>query len=137
MMPQAEVIADRFHIMKAINSELDTQRKTIKRQVSVTSKKIKSATIIQALKMSKYVLLKNQQDLTTEQKQKLREVKSEIPVLGKMHELKEEFREIFEKSDDWETGLDKLSDWLLTASALFSRSCQTIIKMVFGNHGIL
>ena len=45
-----------------------------------------------------------------------------------MHTLKEEFREIFDESRDWTTGLDELSDWLLTASSLFPRSCQTIIR---------
>ncbi len=128
LMPQAEIIADRFHIMKAVNVELDTKRKTIKRQVIATKKKAKSEKIIQVLKKSKYVLLKNQLDLTPQQQQKLQEVKSALPVLGKMHELKEEFREIFEKSEDWSTGLTQLSDWLLTASSLFPASCQTITR---------
>jgi transposase len=126
LMPQAEVIADRFHVMKAVNDELDERRKTIKKQVDTHLQKNQDKSVIQALKKSKYALLKNQKDLTPWQKQKLEEVKTEIPLLGKMHEFKEEFREIFEKSESWATGLEKLSDWLLTATALFPSSCQTI-----------
>ena len=31
-MPNAEVVADRFHVTKLVNKELDLERKTIKRK---------------------------------------------------------------------------------------------------------
>ncbi len=39
-MPSAEVVADRFHVMKQINQELDEQRKAEKR--AVERRKIKT-----------------------------------------------------------------------------------------------
>lgn len=124
LMPEAEIIADRFHVQKAINRELDTKRKDLKRKA--LGHKEKSAEILQALTKSKYVLLKNQEDLTETQQEKLEQIKKQAPILGKMHEMKEEFREILEKNTNWVSGLDNLTDWLITASRLFPNSCKTI-----------
>lgn len=54
-MPQAEIIADRFHLQKAINCELDAYRKALKRKALTHSKK--SEKILQVLNKSKYILL--------------------------------------------------------------------------------
>ena len=35
LMPQAEVVADRFHVMKQVNEELDRARKKIKKATEV------------------------------------------------------------------------------------------------------
>ena len=80
------------------------------------------------IKGSKYPLLKNEIDLQNDQKEKLDEVKAVFPVLGQMHDLKEEFRSIFEDSEDWNQGTFKLIDWIKSASSLFSKSCKTIIR---------
>ncbi len=32
LMPNAEVVADRFHVMKLVNDELDTERKAVKKR---------------------------------------------------------------------------------------------------------
>jgi len=44
-----------------------------------------------------------------------------------MHELKEEFRDIFEKSNDWLEGLFNLVSWLLSAANYFPK----VIKPFF------
>ena len=41
-MPNAEVVADRFHVMKLVNDEVDSQRKNLKRKL----KNIKKRTAI-------------------------------------------------------------------------------------------
>ncbi len=69
------------------------------------------------------------QDLITEQ-EKLKEVKEILPELGKMQELKEEFRQIFEQSQDWEEGLLKLSDWLKDSAQYFPESGGTIRRWI-------
>jgi transposase len=45
-----------------------------------------------------------------------------------MYDLKEEFRSIFENSEDWYQGTFNLIDWIKSASVLFSKSCQTILR---------
>ena len=62
-MPQAEIVADRFHVMKQVNDELDAARRKIKREAEKIKSKSKKETILEGLKKSKYVLLKNEEDL--------------------------------------------------------------------------
>ena len=110
LMPNATVVADRFHVMKQINEELDKQRKSEKRAAQKEKFQKKKEKILLALTQSKYALLKNQCNLSDKQKAKLEEVSKVCPTLGKMHKLKEKFRDIFEKSQDGITGLLKISD---------------------------
>lgn len=126
LMPSAQVVADRFHVMKQVNNELDTQRKQQNREAAQNKKQPKFEKILAGLTKSKYALLKNEVDLNEQQKVKLEQVKLVSPVIGKMHELKEEFREIFERSNDWLEGLFNLGSWLVSATNYFPESCQTI-----------
>ncbi len=130
MMPNAVVVADRFHVMKLINEELDQQRKTQKRAALKDKNKSKTEEILSGLAKSKYPLLKNESSLTEAQKEKLKQVKQVCPVLGKMHEWKEEFRRIFEDSQDWVTGILKLADWLCNAPNYYPQSKKTIIRWI-------
>ena len=97
-MPNAQVVADRFHVMTQINKELDTQRKREKRKVedlikkANATEKLKFEEILAGLKNSKYPLLKNQDKLTQEQLDKLIQVKNVSPILKEMHEFKEKIR---------------------------------------------
>ncbi len=64
------------------------------------------------LKRSKYVLLKNQEDLEEREQEKLKQVKKVAPILIEMHSLKEKLRDIFETHTNWSQGLLSLADWL-------------------------
>ena len=103
LMPNAQVVADRFHVMVQVNKELDTQRKREKRQVIDLIKKSKSSKkaaeykeILEGINDSKYSLLKNEENLNEQQSIKLMEVKKVCSNLAEMHKLKEKFRQIFE-----------------------------------------
>lgn len=128
IIPDAQVVADRFHVMKQVNNELDTERKKQKREVAHHKKQTKSEQIIVGITNSKYALLKNEKHLSEQQKVKLSQVKSVSPVLSKMHELKEELRDIFERNHNWLSGLFKLGSWLLSAVNYFPKSYQTILR---------
>jgi transposase len=97
LMPQAEIVADRFHVMKQVNEELDRERKKQKK---------------------------------VSEQEKITEIRKQLPRLGEMHRLKEEFRKVFEESRDWREGLLKLSDWLRESRELFPSSCQTIKRWI-------
>ncbi|MCC5631967.1 ISL3 family transposase [Nostoc sphaeroides CHAB 2801] len=135
LMPNAQVVADRFHVMTQINKELDTQRKKEKRNVEDLIKRAKSAEektdyqqILLGLKNSKYPLLKNEDNLNDEQLNKLIQVQNVSPILKVMHELKEKIRKIFNKTNDWYTGVFKLGMWLSRAKKYFPNSNNTIIR---------
>lgn len=57
-------------------------------------------------------------------------MKATLPVLGKMHELKEKLRLIFESTQNWALGLLKLADWLSVAYRYFPKSKKTIIRWI-------
>jgi transposase len=118
--------------MDIINKELDNHRKREVEDLIKTAKtseeKAKHEQVLEGLKKSKYVLLKNEKDLGEEQESKLVQVKEVSPELKIMHELKEEIREIFEQSDNWLTGLLKLGIWLGSAKKYFPDSQNTIIR---------
>ena len=134
LMPNAQVVADRFHVMTQINKELDTQRKREKRKVEDLIKKanatdkLKYEEILAGLKNSKYPLLKNQDKLTQEQLDKLIQVKNISPILKEMHEFKEKIRKIFNNTNDWYTGVFKLGMWLSRAKKYFPNSNNTMIR---------
>jgi transposase len=87
MMPNATVVADRFHVMQLLNDELDEQRKAEKRVAKKITKKAKRERVLKGITGSKYALLKNEKDLNERQQEKLREVSEVSPKLAKMHRL--------------------------------------------------
>lgn len=104
LIPKAQVAADRFHVMAQVNQELDVQRKQEKSQLIDLIKKpkpeVKKAQYQKSrdcLNKSKYVLPKNEKDLSEDQKAKLIQVKYVSSHLPIMHELKEKIRKIFEE----------------------------------------
>jgi transposase len=135
MMPNAQIVADRFHVMVQINQELDGERKKEKREVQAEIKqaktpeeKLEKEAILAGITDSKYAILKNEEDLTDEQKEKLVQVKSVSNRLKIMHQLKEEFREIFEEKETWTDGLLGLGKWISKAQKYFVKSQSTIYR---------
>ncbi len=130
LMPQATIVADRFHIIKQVNEELDAARRKIQRETQKIKRKSKRDKILEGLKKSKYVLLKNQKDLNEAEQQKLKQVEKVAPILTKMHALKEELRDIFETSKNWSDGLLDIADWLKNVSKYFPKSFGTIRRWI-------
>jgi len=56
LMPSAQVVADRFHVMKQVNNELDAERK--KQKVRARHKNNQFEQILAGITNSKYALLK-------------------------------------------------------------------------------
>jgi transposase len=116
-----QIVADKFHVIKQVNEELDRQRKQEKRQAELEKNKSKKAEILAGLNKSKHVLLKNKESLNESQLLKLEQVKLGSPILGIMHELKEGFRNIFEENTDWLSGLFSLGEWRSVGGGSFPR----------------
>ncbi len=77
LMPNVQVVADRFQVMVQVNKELDTQRKRERKQVIDLAKKSKTPNNqaehqekLSGISKSKYALLKNEETLNEEQKLK-------------------------------------------------------------------
>jgi transposase len=135
MIPNAQIVADRFHVMAQINQELDGERKKEKRkmesdikQAKTPEEKLEKETILAGINNSKYAILKNEKDLSEEQKEKLLQIQNLSSRLKIMHQLKEEFRDIFEKTEKWNDGLLGLGKWLSKAQKYFVKSQSTIYR---------
>lgn len=126
LLPNAQVVADRFHVMKIVNQDLDMARKTVLKANEENTDESKKEQVKATLKQSKYALLKPEENLTDKQKAKLEEIREVIPSLAEMHQQKEAFREIFEQAKDWGDGTFKLLDWLANAQETFQESVGTI-----------
>lgn len=128
LLPNATVVADRFHVMKIVNQDLDTARKALRKANEQTVDEVEKARIAAALKQSKYVLLKPEENLTQKQKAKLKEIREVLPDLAQIHQQKEAFRAIFEQAKDWGDGAFQLLDWLAQAQDSFQESVGTICR---------
>ena len=112
VFPNAVIVTDRFHVMKAVNEELNKIRKQTKLNVRI--------------KGEKWLLLKNREDLKEEELEKLELVLKQSARLRKAYEYKESFREIYEKVNDKEEGRLKFTEWLENAKSIYTDVISTI-----------
>lgn len=71
-------------------------------------------------------MLKLEKDLNENQREKLKNIKEASPLVAIMHELKEEFHELFENNKSLGEGMLKLIDWLRKAEPYYKKSVKTI-----------
>lgn len=112
VFPNAEIVVDRFHVMKAVNKDLNEIRKQVKLKTKV--------------KGARWLLLKNKEDLNNDELEKLETVLEQSKRLRKAHELKEDFRNIYENTQERDMGKIRFQEWLEKAQSLYSDSLKTI-----------
>lgn len=103
-LPHARVVVDRFHVMKNLNHCLTMARREIQRTASNEVK--------EQLKGSRWVLVKNQNNLNEKQRAKLEGLYQISPDLKVCHQLKEQFRTIFETITNREQARVALRRWM-------------------------
>jgi transposase len=81
--------------------------------------------VFNSLKGNKYTILKAEYKLTDKQKIKLDTIREASPLIAIMHSLKEEFRNLFDTSEDAGTGILGLLDWLEKAAPYYQKSVNT------------
>jgi transposase len=116
-LPHAQIVADRFHVMKQLNHQIDLIRRSMQRK----AKKDGEEALYQALKGSRWVLLKNRNELTPEHKEQLRTILAASDELRGIYLLKEEFRTICDKITDRARAQRFLWAWIAKALATGSR----------------
>ncbi len=110
VLPNADIVADRFHVMKLVNQELNTAHIAVIKASEENQNEGEKVRVLAALKQSKYALLKPEANLTQKQKIKLEEVQAVSPLLARMYQQKERFRAIFETAANWTEGTLRLLD---------------------------
>jgi transposase len=97
------VTIDRFHVMKQFQERLTEARREIQRTLPKDEAK--------ALKGSRWLWVKNQENLTAEEQQRLEELKKRFPQLKALAEAREQLRAIFE--DRGVLTVEEGKEWLL------------------------
>ena len=120
----AQIVADRFHVMKQLNHQIDLMRRSIQRK----AKKDGDETLYQALKGSRWVLLKNRNELTPEQEGQLVIILAVSDELCQLYLLKEEFRTICNIITDRGRAQRFLGAWTWKALATGSRYLIRFVK---------
>ncbi|MFB2895633.1 transposase [Aerosakkonemataceae cyanobacterium BLCC-F50] len=116
VFPNAAVVIDRFHVMKLVNQRLT---------------KLQQIVGIKA-KGSRFLLLKNSEDLTEEENQKLQDILSPSPCLRIAYSMKEELREIYQTSTTVKIGVIRMKKWLAQAQVFYSKVARTITTHLEG-----
>ncbi|NJO60565.1 MAG: ISL3 family transposase, partial [Richelia sp. RM2_1_2] len=128
--PNAVVTVDRFHVTKIIHEELN-QARIAEKKTALELKVEDREKVFDSLKGNKFTILKAEDKLTEQQKIKLDTIREASPIIAIMHSLKEEFRNLFNTSEDSGTGILGLLDWLEKAVPYYQKSVKTI-KRWFG-----
>ena len=109
MFPEAKIVADKFHVIRAVINSLENVRKRIQKEFHATKRKW--------FKRSRYLLLKPEYKLTSEDKTELARMLNSSYDLEKAYVLKERFYEVFRKQTRTEAKKE-LGNWLLLAADL-------------------
>jgi transposase len=109
---KAEIVIDRFHVMKLVNKVLNK----IRLKLGLTGLK------------NKLLLLKNHEDLSQLEIAELTRLFQQSSVLEIAYSLKEELRQIYESSLTVKAGLKKINQWLIYARLIFGNVADTLNK---------
>jgi transposase len=119
-LPQAQLVADRFHVMKQLNDRLTQMRRSIQQRADEATR--------QALKGSCWLLVKNRDELTLEEEARLLTAFEASPELRALYLLKEELRLICEKAHDRHQAERFLRAWVWKAEHTGDRFLRKFVK---------
>lgn len=102
---QVKVTIDRFHVVKNLHEAINKTRRTIQRQADEATQ--------QTLKGCRWLILKRRENLNPKERNRLPQLYDVSPQLQLCHDLKDEFRAIFDlqnrqEAETW------LEDWIAT-----------------------
>ena len=118
--PNATLVVDRFHFFAHLNKAVDRHRKSLRRQCKDQDE----------FKRLKWALLKNAEDLTTDQKKKLTRAFLVAPQLKLLYEHKEKFRSIFNRRLTREPGEIELIQWLEQAKEMKQKQLNNFLYLL-------
>lgn len=90
LLPQADIVIDKFHAVKMANEALERVRRKTREDLTPNQRR--------QLKDDRFILLRRQADLRPDQQFILETWTKNFPLLGKAYELKEEFFGIWDKA---------------------------------------
>jgi transposase len=121
-LPHARLVVDRFPVMKNLLDAVTHTRRTIQKNAD--------APIAEQLKGCRWLLVKNRENLTTEELGKLDTMLAASPSLQECYTLKEDFRAWFNASQDRATAATELDAWLTRVEASGLKALQSFMRTI-------
>jgi transposase len=127
--PQANIVFDFFHVVQGFGRVIDKIRRDQYRQADQEGKKV--------LKDSRYLLLKNEENLTDKQRPRLKKLLKLNRTLNTVYVLKDQLKMIYFYGDRGKAK-QTLDDWCRMARQVKHPSMQAFVnKLRFFEYGIL
>ncbi len=119
-LPNAKRVIDRFHVMKNLNEAITKARRSIQKEVDDQKK--------EELKGCRWLLVKNRENLTDEEEQKLSHMLKISPELNACYRLKVSFQSIFNQSMNKTDAEKQLQDWVAQVEASPFKALKTFVN---------
>jgi transposase len=97
LLPNTQIVYDRFHLEQMVSKAVDEVRRI-------------EASQNRDLRNSKYIFLRNESRLSKEQTERLHYLQITFPALGEAHRLKEQFKEVWQNKR--EAAKEAFESWL-------------------------
>ena len=123
VLPEATIIIDRFHVIKALQNCLESVRRDV-------SKKIQEQKIRKSLKNNRFLMLTSTEKLYPEQIRRLDEIFKDFPEFQKPYELKEAFRNIYDLATSVEEAESMYDEWCREVEKAGAKEYQDFIDTV-------
>ena len=119
---RARLTVDRFQVMKNLTDAVTKARRTIQKNADEATQHI--------LKGGRWLLVKNPDDVTDEERPRLAAMLAASPDLRQCYELKEAFRQWFPSPLDRATAADQLTAWLTRVETSDLKALQAFTRTV-------
>ena len=119
-MPKAEIVHDKFHLIKYLNEAIDKVRR---REVKNNEE----------LKNSRYLLLKNEKNLTPKQQLKFEKIKYANFNVTQAWWIKENFKSLFDYYHEENCAFELLNNWAQDSYKKCIKEIDKVIKMFFSH----
>lgn len=108
VLPNVPIVIDKFHVIKELNSALEQIRRRLRASMSKDERR--------GLRREKYLLLRNAEDLSFDQQERLHDLFQKYPVFETPYFLKEDFRDIYLRSKDRQEAERRFFEWSVKAN---------------------
>jgi len=128
VLPEADIVYDHFHVIKLMNERMDGLRKSTMNKLADEQKK--------ELKGKRFLILRNQENLSPEAAQELKKLRFEFKDLGTASMMKEYLRNIYRMADSCELARTAFMLWCEKAEtsgiACLKQMAKTIRRRIEG-----
>ncbi len=122
ILPHAQIIADKFHVIRMANQAIETIRKDLREELTKKQRR--------GLMHDRFVLLKRNKDLKTHERIFLETWTKQYPELGTAYELKESLFELWNSDINKQTAREKYNEWVSKIPDSITYAFEPLLKAI-------